>query len=160
MKIHKEFVNLLKQKREAWVRDLLGEDGLKIIVCNSNKCEKNLNSLDDLDRIFYTLEFLERENLVTVTLQDYHVIYQAEDCLKCQLEKSEIDHLFFTQDLFEKHYRKKIKIETSFFDFIDSGYKTDLQRERKINFWLVISIAIGTAVLASFLTAYFTHIFS
>jgi len=160
MKINKEFIDLLKKKREATVRDLLGREGLRLIVAMAGGCEKNINSLDQIDEIIYTLEFLENEKLIKIVGSDNHIIYHIGDCLKNGVKKDKIDHLFFTQELLRKHYNNRIEIRTAFFDFTDHcfpflRYKTEKQREKIINFWLPISIAI----LVSVLTAIFNQIF-
>ena len=153
MKINKEFINLLKKKREATIRNLLGRDGLGLVVSNKNGCEKTIDSLNQIDEIFYTLEFLKREKLISIEEKvDNHVIYHIGDCLKENLKKDEIDYLFQLQDLLEKYYNSNIKIENNFFDFIDHWfpflkYKTEKQREKLIKILLPIGITVLTAVL-------------
>ncbi len=166
MGLNKELINLLKKKNEGMVRDFLGREGLKLIVVSNGECEKNIKNLKQIDEVIYTLEFLEREELISVIKNcDHHVIYHVGDCLKNKLENDEIDHLFFTQELLEKNFNNKVKIETKFFDFVDYWffpfrYKTEKQREKIINFWLPITVAILASALTALLPYLFKLLFS
>ena len=59
MKLSKKFIKLLTEEKLTKVFDLLGKDGLGLIIPG----EKTLNSLEALDEIFYTIDFLEREKI-------------------------------------------------------------------------------------------------
>ncbi len=79
MKINKEFVNLLIEEKEfTTVYDLIGEDGLKMIISG----KKTLNSLKDLDEIFYTIDFLEKENIIIIRKSINIRAPHVGDCLR------------------------------------------------------------------------------
>lgn len=147
------------------VRDFLGSEGLKLVVSKNGKCEKNIKNLEQIDEVIYTLEFLEREELISVIKNcDNHVVYHVGDCLENDPKEDEVDHLFFTQELLEKNFNNKVKIETKFFDFIDHWfwffqYKTEKQREKIINFWLPIVVAITASTLTALLPYLFKLLF-
>jgi len=160
MKINKQIVNLLRKRKEMVVRDLLGTEGLGLIVASTGGgCEKNVDSLEQIDEILYTLQFLEHEELIKEISSDNHVIYHIGDCLKDDLKKDEIMHLILTQEILEKYYNRKFAVQIAFFNFTDYWlpflkYKTEKQRKEIINFWL----PIGVAILVSVLTAIFNKI--
>ncbi|MCR4334759.1 MAG: hypothetical protein NUV47_03485 [Patescibacteria group bacterium] len=156
MKLNKNLIDLLKTGRQKRVNELLSRQELNLIVCDNGICSKNLKSLSELDEIFYTLDFLEREHLVTVETGGNDKIYHVGDCLVINskdLNEEKIDHLIFTQELLEKHYNKIITIQSSFYDFTDHWfcffrYKTEKQREKLLQIWVPVSVAI----ISSFLT--------
>ena len=157
MKINKEFVKLLTEEKLTMVFELLGRDGLGMIIAD----RKTLKSLDDLDEIFYTSDFLEREKMIIVKQSGNTKAPHVGDCLQEDIKDSGkfIRHLMDTNDKLKEFYTKEIKTNFTIYDFVKNGYKTDLQKEKDRNLWLPIGVAIGTIVGVSFLTVLFEKIF-
>lgn len=157
MKINKDFIKILTEEKLTTVFDLLGKDGLGMIIHN----KKTLKSLDDLDEIFYTIDFLEREKMIIIKQAGNAQAPNVGDCLQAKMEESDVAvrHLIDTNERLKVFYTKELNMNYVIFDFIKNGYKTDLQKERDRNFWLPIWIAVGTTVGVSFLTVLFEKIF-
>jgi len=149
MGINKRFIKLLTEEKLTMFFDLIGEEGLKMIIPG----KKTLKSLDDLDGIFYTIDFLKKEKLITVeeagNIKAPHVL----DCLQGGFKNNKrfISHASDIREKLKKYYKIKIKINPVIYDFIKNGYKTDLQKDRRMNFWLPILIAIGTVIALVFI---------
>jgi len=147
MTIHKNFVDQIIKQRRATLGDLIGKRGLSI-----SEHAKNVDFLpDQLDKIFYTLEFLEKEKLITVkevsgnTIPDIFNIPTGSD-----LEK--IPSVIYYSKKIKQSYDWVIETKAGLIHFSQQGYKTDECIREDRQFWL----AIGIAVLASFLSALFT----
>ena len=156
MEINKKFIDLLTEEKLTRMFELLGRDGLDMIVWD----KKTLKSLDDLDEIFYTIDFLEREKMISITSAGNIRTPHVGDCLRNDLNDSdrEIRHLMDTNDKLKEFYSKEIKTTFLIYDFIKNGYKTDLQKERWRNLWLPICIAIGTVIGVAFFAPIFEKI--
>jgi hypothetical protein len=150
MTIHKEFIDQIIFRREAVLGQLLGEDGLKL-----KSTAKNVDDLvDPLDRIFYTIDFLQKERLIDRESgynvgtdlfglpvgQDYEKVYATM-------------HLY---DLWKDAGSWKIKAKPGLVHFKQQGYQTDSQIKEKKQFWLTIAIALLASAVTAVLTAWLT----
>ncbi len=146
MTIHKEFINQIIKQYSATFGDLIGSRGLNIA--------KNMRSVDELpdelDRIFYTLDFLEKEELIKVEKTSNNTNI---DILKLPLgvDEEKIPGIIFYGDKLEQNYSWNIEMKPGLIHFKQQGYQTDEQIKEDKQFWF----AIGIAVLVSFLSALF-----
>ena len=157
MKINKNFITLLTEEKLTKVFELPGEDGLGVII----RGKKTLKSFEDVDEIFYTIDFLEKEKMITVSESIDIGTPNVGDCLQGGVpgNKRDIRHWMDTDKKLGEYYKKEIKTNFTIYDFVKNGYKTDLQKERNRNFWLPISIAIGATAGTPLLTVLFEKMF-
>ncbi|PIU74939.1 MAG: hypothetical protein COS76_03425 [Candidatus Portnoybacteria bacterium CG06_land_8_20_14_3_00_39_12] len=150
MTIHKEFIDQIIKQYSATLGDLISDRGLDI-----TKSMKSVDELpDQLDKIFYTLEFLKKEGLIEIKETRSNTtptIFQIP--IGSDIEK--IPAVIFYHEKLKQSYDWDIEIKPGLIHFKQQGYQTDGQIKEDKQFWL----AIGIAVLASFLSALFTTYF-
>jgi len=138
MKINKEFVNKLSERKISEIGDIIKEmNFLKI----ENGSIMNLNEkriYKKLEEIFYTVNFLKKEGFAV--FEEY--ISKSSPDINISNFSEDLRKISYINELMKEYWYKNIKIGPFFYNFIENNYKTDTQKERKINFWLPIGIAI------------------
>jgi hypothetical protein len=147
MTIYKEFIEQIIYRRDAILSELIGKDGL-----NLKYKVKNVEGLIDLlDRIFYTIDFLQKEGLIECNKKSHNI----NDDLFGLPFGEDVKRVYPTMylcDLWESAAGWQIKIKPGLIHFKQQGYLTDAQLKERNQFWLIIA----SVVLASFLTSLFT----
>jgi len=150
MTIHKEFINQIIKQYNATLGDLIGNSGLNIA--------KNMKSVDELpdqlDRIFYTLDFLEKEGLIKVEKTSNNMNIDILE-LPLGADEGKIPGIIFYEERLKQSYSWSIKMKPGLIHFKQQRYRTDEQIKEDKQFWF----AIGIVILASFLSALFTTYF-
>ncbi len=150
MQIHKEFVDTILKRRMSYVDRLLVGD-------NSINLDKEIdikNRLNQLDRIAYTIEFLEKNGFIEV-FKVGGLVNNGLFNFKVEELESEIENYFQASKLrddFNVICGWRISSKPGLIVFRVNGYRTDEQlREDR-----TIKLTIGAALLASFATAVLT----
>jgi hypothetical protein len=149
MDVHKEFINQILRKRKAALRDLIaGEASLDL-----ESLKPNLGKLiDELDRIFYTIEFLEKENLIK--LHTYNNSYPITLFNGFVPAMDDVESSSYWFNKLEKHdYSLEIEMRPGLMAFKNNGFKTDEQIKERRNFWLPIFVGVGSAAITALLGA-------
>lgn len=146
MIIHKEFIDQIIFRREAVLGQLLGEEGLKL-----KATAKNVDDLvDPLDRIFYTIDFLQKEGLI-----DREHGYNIGTDLFGLPMGNDYEKVYATMHLYDTWKDAgswKIKAKPGLVHFKQQGYQTDAQLREKKQFWLTIGVALGASAVTAILT--------
>lgn len=153
MKIHRELVDLIFRKRNAIVLELLGGEGLGILPSHENDPPTRRSTLNELDDIIYTLDFLKKEGLVE---DDGTLHFSAPPevgaVLKSDLKgEGELEQYSFIQKWIEQNYNNRITIRTPLSDFIKRGYITVADRTEKNRLRQNVLLAILSSGLFLFL---------
>lgn len=152
MTIHKKFIDQIIKWRNTPLYNLIGNQGL-----NLKAQVKDVDELiDQLDQIFYTIEFLEREKLIECKRFSNNTIVAIFDGLSIgSIDKIEAFH--YIHDLLQKSaYSWNIEIKSGLIHFKQQGYLTDEQIRQKKQFWLTIGVALGASAVTAILTAILT----
>jgi hypothetical protein len=160
MNIHKEFTNQIIIKRKAAIRDLItGERSLQLELLKPDSGKL----IDELDRIFYTIDFLVRNKLIECTRHsNSSVITLFEgfsfDHKNVDRGVSQVHAIYFLQNKLNEGgaYSWNIEMNPGLLAFVKNGYKTDEQLKERNNYLLVIGIAILSSTLTAILTALLT----
>lgn len=152
MKINKEFVNILSTKKDGRVGDIIKE--MEILDIQENNIQNLNKHYKTLEQIFYTVYFLEKEELIHAYVASMEMI-PSFNFSEFERDKFLADRLSYIHDLIKEYWGKRLKITLKFYNFIDNGYKTDQQKEKILNIW----VPIGVAILASVLTALLPFLF-
>jgi len=145
MKTHKRFLDLLKNAKAGSVSGFLIELGL---IPNDNPIFAfTPRSIDEFESIAYTIDFLEKNNLVTVRMDAGDIPKVRSDGKEAHvLSRSE-----YLQSLLERHYRKHLITTPEFMLFAERGYRPmkalDSDRKVVILFVRTILLAIVTALV-------------
>jgi|SRR3989338_1567177 len=154
MTIHKKLVEQIIKQYSATLGDLIGRRGLNI----SNGMQSVDELPDQLDKIFYTLEFLEKEGLIEVKK-----VYSTTipDILQLPLGKDEktIPGIIYYRQKLIQSYDDNIEMKPGLIRYKKQRYQTDEQLKEDRQFWLAIGIAVLASFLSSLFTVYFTRIF-
>lgn len=150
MKINKKFIDLLLQKREAPVYYLLNEEGLNYFIEKEVKKlplhKYNRDSLEPIEDIIYTINFLIKEGLVEKTAEHSPAIPDFGEVMR------DVYRFHYIEEEFKKVYGLMLKVKLGLFDYKRRGYKTEKQRQEDKNTWLPIIVAIIAASLTALLT--------
>lgn len=158
MYIHKNFINLIVIKRKAALCDLItGEDSIRLEDLKPNTSEL----IENLDKIFFTIDFLEKNNLIKCTKYSNNTILSIFDGFSFDqnAEKnnfSQVHSLMYLRDKLKESYSWNIEMQPGLMTFIKNRYRTD-DKIKEIN---NIRLAVGVAVLSSFLTSILTSFFN
>lgn len=149
MTVHKKLIDKILQKRNAQLYDFLeGKGSLEL------PREKIAALIEEVDRIFYTLDFLQDQNLVEIKKANPTLIsHRLFNGLGS--EEDDIDGLIFYEAKLKIAMGWEIEVKPGLLAFRDNGYKTDEQQKRAHDFWLAIFVAILSSVLTAVATAYF-----
>jgi hypothetical protein len=154
MALNKPFIDKLAQLREAPVYRILGPEGIGMFEWAGEDCKQNFSSLKEIDDLMITIDFLKEERYITQESKDGHRVPDLADTIRLS-NVADINHLDFTQELFNGYYNQVLKIKLSLLGFIKDGYETNAHRKERRAYWLPFQVAI----LAAFLTALLTVIF-
>ena len=151
MDVHTEFVNKIIIKRRSRLIDLLdGNDSL-----NLSALKPHFPLLwKPLDRVFYTLNLLEKEKLILVEKQarSFTVSFLNGFDLTTISSTEEAKYtIHYFHDKLKEMSEWEIEALPGLFTFKNNGYKTDAQLREDKNFWLAILIAILSPILTVFL---------
>ena len=151
MTIHKQLVVQITKKYSATIGALVGNDGLNI----AGGLQSVDGLPDQLDKIFYTLEFLEKEGLIRIKKNDNT---QHVDIFRLPFgnDADKIPALHYYHDKLKKAYSWDVEMLPGLLHFKQQGYQTDIQLEKRQQFRQGIFIAILASVLTALLTAWFT----
>lgn len=151
MKINKKFIDLLLEKREAYVSELLDSKGLNYFVekrVNNIVYPKEYNqkSLEPVEDILYTINFLIKEKLVEKTGQYSPAIpsfgkLSAIDFSRCEYAEKELKEI----------YGLMLKAKLELFDYKERRYKTEKQKQERSALLLNILYLILAVIFGYFL---------
>ncbi len=160
MEIHTKLVDLILTRREPFLGQLLTE---KKGFNNFEHLKPNLlELLKELDGIFYTLDFLEREKLISITRnRRSESVNIFNGFTKFNLGKEDeaiFGPIFYLNKLGTKDYAMswQVEMQSGLLAFRNNGYKTNEQRKEQRNFWLAILVGIGSAVATAILSSLLT----
>ena len=147
MKINKEFINLLLEKREIYVSLLLGNEGLNYFVEKrvNNKLyptEYNQDSLEPIEDIIYTVDFLIKEKLVEKNGQ-----YSPTMPSFGKLSATDFDRCKYVKEKLKEFYGLMLKVRSELFDYRKRGYRTEKQGQEKRVFLLTILNMVGYGII-------------
>ena len=151
MKLHKPFILKLAELRDTAVYIVLDKMGM--FVWEKDGCKAKLSSLDEIDEICNTLDFLIAEDYVEEGRLLGHSVPHLGNYIN--IPENKISHLLFTQGEFERYYGLPIKVRRSIYGFIEDGFYTNKQRKEFAYFYLPIGVAVLSSVLTALLTALF-----
>ena len=146
-------------KRTSFLDQLLkGDESL----CLEN-LKPNLSALlNELDGIFYTLEFLEREKLISIIKNNRTVRVDLFNGFS-EFDAEKEDHVIFGQIFYYDKLGKEgyamswqIKMEPGLLVFKKNGYRTLEQIRSRRSFWLAIGVGVGSAAVTAILSALLT----
>ncbi len=124
--LHEELLEIISNKYSITIKELLGFEGLGIIPYPSTFTPKIRISLDELNQIFYTIEFLEREHYAVFDNPKKNNLDHMPSIVGLRWKETpDIDNLEFIEKLFEKYYNKKITVTTKFFEFRNNNQKEE-----------------------------------
>jgi len=149
MTIHKKFVDQIIVKYSATLEDLIGKDGLNIT--------KDMGSVDELpdqlNKIFYTLEFLRKEGLIDVKEISSNTKSSIFE-LPIGTSEEKISGVLFYYEKLKQIHGWNIKMKPELIHFKQQGYQTDNQLKEKWHqkWWgQIIILIIGGLILAFFI---------
>jgi len=152
MKIDKDFINSLLEKREAPVHYLLGEDEkcLKYIIEKDLKdgfplCKYNKDSLGPLEDVVYTVKFLIDEKLVEEITKHSVAMPDFGEAQK------DIDRFKWIEEEFKKIYGLMLRVKPGLFEYKERGYRTEKQKQEQNKFWLNILYIVIAGIFGYFL---------
>lgn len=156
MKIHRQFIDELGKERKARVGEIIKT--LKIVTLENNNIQDLNDNLSELEQIFYTVDYLIENNLVIQ--ESYQIGSFVPDFNPMNFIKGKdglrASRIHAMPRYLQQYWGREFLVRPVYFRMIENGYKTDEELKEDKQFWL----AIGVAVLASFLTAIFTATFS
>ncbi len=151
MTVYEQFVDQIIIRRDAILSELLGKDGL-----NFKSQVKNVEELTDLlDRIFYTIDFLQKEGLIKV--EEEHNVNDDMFGLPFGADEKKIYSTWYLYDKWKNAAGWKIELRPGLIRFKQQGYKTDSQLKEQKQFWLTIGVALGASATTAILTALLTR---
>lgn len=151
MNIHKELIKKIILRRDSPLAYILdGEDSL-----NLSKLKPNISLLFyELDRIFYTIDFLEKNSLIKITKLKQNLgnnFFDGFNWTSIALEQSHSLHYFYEKLRKEDMLSWQIEALPGLITFKNNGYQTDEQLKEDRNFFVAITVAILSSVLTSLL---------
>lgn len=154
MTIHKKIIIQIIKQHSATLGDLVGKQGLNI----SNDMQSIDELPDQLDKIFYTLEFLKNEGLIEITEVRSTTI---PDILHLPTGKDEekIPGLIYYRNKLKQVYDWNVEMKPGLIHYKGQRYQTDAQLKEKRQFCLAIGVAVLASFLSSLFTVYFPKIF-
>ena len=160
MKIHKKLVDLIASEKYTGMREILPMLGFKV---KNNSIINIYQKEIELDSIFFTLEKLQKENLIEFDKFedkpfDFPITSKFGDLEGPEL--ANFGKLEFFNKYIKRYSGKYIFINPLLYSFINNGYRTEREKDAHKTFQLTIISIILSAFLTSFLTAYFTYYFS
>jgi len=163
MKINKEFVLIVLEKRMGSVNEVIRS--MNILKFEKNNQNKILNlhlKCEELERIFYTYDFLIKEKLINQYKIDEEGFYSYErlDFNPSTFEifgKNIYERMEFTNGLLQEYWNTEFKINLSLFDFVDNNFRTTTQKKEDKNFQLAVIVALATTAVT--LLGYIINLF-
>ncbi len=152
MKINKEFIKILAEKKHGWVGHIIKD--MCILKFEGNNIQNVAEHYKTLEQIYYTVYFLEKEELINIDTQNYGLGIPDFNPTNFSIvstgdSKYMADRIHFIADLNKSYWGKDISITPSFYDFVDKNFKTDKQITDSRNLWLPILVAVITALLTA-----------
>lgn len=160
MNIHRQFINQVIIKRKAAIRDLItGEHSL-----NLEQLKPDFgNLIDELDRIFYTIDFLERNNLIKCIHRSNSSVVTlfnefSFDNKNVDTGVTQVHAMHFLMGKLQEEgaYSWNIEMLPGLLAFVKNGYKTDEQLKERNNVFLAIGVALLSSALTAILAAWLT----
>lgn len=153
MKIHKGLVEKIIEKRTAPLRDFIrGVDSLEIADYKPNMTEL----INQLDRIFYALDFLERHEFIKIQRYSNNTSIDLFNGFNFENDTQAKYTIHFYHDKLQETYSWEITMLPGLIAFYENGLKTDEQIKNSRNFWLAICVGIGSSAITAILTAILT----
>lgn len=126
MTIHKKFVDQIITQCSVTLEDLIGKHGLNI-----TKDMKNVDELpDQLDKIFYTLEFLRKEGLIAVKEINSNTKSSIFE-LPTGTSEEKIPRVLFYYKKLKQTHDWNIEMKPGLIHFKQQGYQTDNQQREE-----------------------------
>jgi hypothetical protein len=161
MKIHNKFCEELGELRRSTIGDIVVSLGI-VKVENGNILNLKDN-LFELEQIFYTVDYLKKNELVYVESQkigSYIPDFNPENFMKKGTDKYLISQMHAMPGFLKNYWGLELVVNPIYYKFIYNGYKTDGEIDNMWNRWLpflaVILASVLTAVLTSFVTMILT----
>jgi len=157
MKINKEFIDLLLQKREASVYHLLDEEGLNYFIEKDLKeglplHKYNKNSLEPLEDVVYTVKFLIDEELIEKITKHSVAMPDFGEAQK------DVHRFNYIEEEFEKIYGLMLRVRSELFDYKKRGYRTEKQEQEIKNTHSMIKVAIISVFFGFLLNEYYLRL--
>ncbi|SRR6056297_2125033 len=153
-KKHKKFIKELGNKRMATVGEVVSD--INVVTLKDNMIMDFDTNMNQLERIFYTVDYLLENNLVTQKkwekAPDFNPLPFMEDGGGKKYRANKIHAM---REYLNDYWGRKLLVRPIFFKMIDNGYKTDKELRERSQLWLTIIVAI----LSPFLTALFLSVF-
>lgn len=118
------------------------------------------NTVTTLDQIFYILDELEREHLISIkkivnsTKEGVRFFEGISVSVKGEESEVTANRLHWVVKKFQDMYRWEITAESGLINYAHNSYQTQSKRDKKWQMWL----AVGIAILSSSLTAIFSYL--
>lgn len=157
MKIHKYFCVELGKLRRSTVGDVV--TSLGVVEVNNKKIVNLKDGLSELEQIFYTVDYLIKNELVYVESQQigsYIPDFDPANFIKKGDNKYEIAQMYAMPAFLNNYWGVGLVVKPIYSRFVNNRLKTDEEIEKKWSIWIPI-IAV---ILSSFLTALFTNFFT
>ena len=157
MKINTKLVDLILLRRQPYLHRLLIEK--KALDIESLKPDLS-RFLNELDSIFYTLDFLEKNRLILIERNNSNSTLEIFNGFNSfEKEDEAIFGQMYYYDKFKEKYVMswRIEMQSGLLAFKNNGYKTDEQLKDNRNFWLAIGVAIGSSAITALLTTLFRN---
>ena len=157
MKLHKKFIDELGLSRRILVGDVIKR--LNILTFEGNSI-KNLNeNIGQLDEIFYTVDYLIKNELVNEEaeyLRSYVPDFDPTNFIKDKDEDPfRSSRIHAIPRYLQIYWGKELLVLPEYFKMVENGYKTDKEKKEYWMFWLPIMIAIISAILTGLFTKLF-----
>lgn len=157
MYIHKKFINQIIIKRKSALCDLItGEDSIRLEELKPNTTKL----IENLDKIFFTIDFLEKNNLITCKRYQNNTMVSVLKGFNFDKNAgknnfSQVHSLIYLQKKLEESYSWNIEMSPGLMTFVKSGYKTEDKIRERNNVLLAVGIAILSSVLTTLLSSFF-----
>lgn len=152
MRFDREFLRNLSHRKQGIIGKIITDLGfLKL----EDGAIKNLHlSHGRVERIVYTIWFLERQELISLSQGSNTGGPPDFDPSKFKVDEYLYERLsYINEELLKKYWGKKIYITPKFYEFINNNYRTQEDIDRSYQ----ITLSVGIAILSSILTALATY---
>ena len=157
MKVHKKFITKLAENKFSQVGEIILELG--VVTKTDRSLRDAFHKFKELEIIFYTVDFLKENNFIEFGQKYYdRTTFPITSKIVDPEGEELVTHgkIKFLDKYITEYWGMEVFIRPSIYKYIDNGFKTDEEKDKDIQFWKGVIIAVVTA----FLTAVFTSWFS
>ena len=153
MKVNKSFINILSDRKISSVGEVVKEMG--IFEFKDNAIQNIKNNYPKLEEIFYTVWFLEKNNLIDLSkgAENTRISFSFEGI---EPDDYVYERFKYLQVQIDDTWGRQIKILPSFYHFIANDYLTDSTYLE----WIKFRMALFVAIVASVVTGLSTTLFN